>query len=56
MKIIFEFENGESYTVYNISYSKINERTAQNHLLDELLSDPNTVKMYIMANDNRIVI
>jgi len=56
MKIVFEFEDGTSQTVYDVKYSKINERSAQNHLIDELLSDPKAVKMYLIADGNRIVV
>ena len=56
MKILFEFEDGTSQTVYDVSYSKINERSPQNHLIDELLSDPKAVRVYLMANDNRLVV
>ena len=54
MQIRFEFEDGTSETISGVEYSKINEKSEQNHLIDAFLSDPMLVNIYLMANDNRM--
>jgi len=54
MRIVFEYEEGPNVEIVGLKYYKINERSAENAVLDELLSDPAVVRMYIIADDNRI--
>lgn len=54
MRIVFEYEDGNSMAISGLKMNKINERTPKHGMLDRMLSDPNVKRMYIIANDNDI--
>jgi hypothetical protein len=54
MNIIFEFKDGTRIEVGGIELPKINNRGGKNAELDAYLSDPTLLRMYMVANGNRL--
>ncbi len=53
MKVIFEYKDG-TYRVVPTKAYNIEQRTKENCLIDEYITDPKLKNMYMLANDNHI--